>query len=321
MGDDTAIEHASRAPVGGIVRQESLAGSVQGPQYETAASAIAARVRAEVEAAYFIAQRMPRDLEQVRVQLLKECARPGFAKSARYFKPIGKDSVEGPSIRFAEAALMKLGNIHQDSIIVYDDEQKRIVRVTVVDLERNVAYNKDVTLRKVVERTGLRPGQVALSSRLNARGQITHLVSATEDDLQNKQQALESKALRTLALRILPGDIKDECMDACKETLRREVAQDPDAERRKMIDAFAELGIQPSDLKLYLGHDLDKTTPKEVIELRALFAALRDGEATWSEAIEHKTGGKRAANANPQTLDDLTTTLKRKTIETEKTDV
>lgn len=307
MGDEaTAIEHASRAPAGGIVRQEMLATQIQA-QPETASTAIAARVRAEVEARYVIAQRMPRDLEQVRVELLKECARPGFARAARYHKPVGK-GVEGPSVRFAEAAILKLGNIAVDTLVVYDDDVKRIVRVSVTDLEKNVPYNKDVVLEKVVERVGLRPGQTAIKSRINSRGQVTHLVAATEDDLLNKQGALESKALRVLALRVLPADIRDECMDAVIETLNKTIAQDPDAERRKMIDAFAELGIQPSDLKLYLGHDLATTSPKEVIELRAVFSALREGETTWAEAIEHKTGGKRPANAKPQTLEDLTKT-------------
>jgi hypothetical protein len=274
---------------------------------ELQATATAAMARALVEARYFLAKKMPRDWLQVRGGMLKDCERPGFAAVARYRKPVGR-GIEGPSIRFAEAFLRHATNTLSEAHVMFDDERRRIMRVTVTDLESNTSFFKDVAIEKVVERSSLKPGQEAIYSRINSQGQPVYLVAATEDDLLNKQAALESKALRTLALRLLPGDILDECMDRVKATLNNEVAKDPDAERKRLVDAFATLRVQPSDIKAYLGHEIDKITAKEIVELRAIYSAIRDEEASWVEVMETRTAKREATTTTekPKTLDDLT---------------
>jgi hypothetical protein len=257
---------------------------------ELQAAATSAQARALVEARYFLAKKMPRDWLTVRGGMLKDCERPGFAAVARYRKPIGR-GVEGPSIRFAEAFLRHATNTLSEAHAMFDDER----------------YFKDVAIEKVVERSTLKPGQEALYSRINSQGQPVYLVAATEDDLLNKQAALESKALRTLALRLLPGDILDECMERVRTTLSNEVAKDPDAERKRLVDAFAALRVQPADIKAYLGHEIDKITPKEILDLRAIYAAIRDEETSWVEVMETRTAKREAASGEkPKTLDDLT---------------
>src|SRR5882672_918375 len=113
---------------------------------ETSADVLAAQAKATIEARYLVAMKKPRDLDTVRERLLKECKRPGFAKVARYNKPIGK-GVQGPSIRFAEAAIRCMTNISVDSAAIYDDPEKRIIRVTVVDFESNVPWSQDITVQ------------------------------------------------------------------------------------------------------------------------------------------------------------------------------
>jgi hypothetical protein len=283
-----------------------------GPQSETSASAVAAQMTAMVQARYMVALNRPRDMDQVRVALLKECARPGFAAVARYFKPVGK-GVTGPTIRFAEAAIRCLTNVLVDSVTVFDDVSRRIVRVTVTDLEANVPYSKDVTVDKTVERSVVKPGTTILSSRENSLGKTTYLVPATEDDLLNKEGALVSKAIRTLALRILPGDLLEESMLRVVSTLEARVKSDPDAERKALADAFAGLGVQPKDLSAYLGHDLGQVTPAELTDLRLVFTSVRDGEASWAELLSYKFGGpfgeapndKPVAPAKPKSSDQL----------------
>lgn len=264
---------------------------------ETASMAVAAQARAAIEARYIMALKRPRDPDAVRVKLMKECTRPSFAAVARYRKPIGA-GIEGPSIRFAEAAIRCMTNIFPEVSTVFDDERKRIVRVAVTDLEVNVTYTRDVTVNKVVERSKVKDGQRVLDERLNAQGKKVFLVEATEDDLLNKEGALVSKALRTLALRIIPGDLIDECMTEVKKTLHDRAAKDPDAERKALVDAFASLKVFPDDLLGYLGHGLDKLVPAEVVELRAIYASIRDGEATWADVLEQKTG-KQGGPASP----------------------
>jgi len=251
---------------------------------ETAAAAVAAQAQASVQARWIIAQKNPRDYADTRIRLLKDCDRPGFAEAAIYHKPVGK-GVEGPSIRFAEAALRAMGNVLPETLVIFDTAEKRIIRVSVTDLETNVTYNKDVVIEKTVERSSVRDGQIVLGKRQNSQGRMTYIVQATEDDLLNKQAALESKALRGLALRLLPGDILDECMERVRITQSNRDAADPGAAGKRLADSFAALGVMPKDLAQYLGHDLDQSTPVEFTHLRAVYSTLKDGEATWPDYV------------------------------------
>jgi hypothetical protein len=258
---------------------------------ETAALAQAERQKAQIQARFIVAQRNPRDWDQVRARLLRECRRPGFAAVARYHKPIGPKGVEGMSVRFAEAAARCLTNLLCESEVVFEDDERRQIRVTTCDLEANLSYPIDVMISKTVERRKLPDGETALRVRTNSRGEPVYVVRATEDELLNKVGSAVSKAVRNGILRILPGDIADECETLILETVRNEDAKDPDAAKKKVLDAFGTLNIQPADLKEYLGHALDQVTPAELIELRSLYTALKDGEANWQAALESRGRG------------------------------
>jgi hypothetical protein len=234
----------------------------------------------------------------VRSKLLRECSRPGFAAVARYLKPIGK-GVEGPSIRFAETAIRLMGNISVDQMTVYDDREKRIVRVTVVDCETNTPYSSDVTIEKSVERSFVRDGDEVIRARTNSRGKMVYLIPATEDDLLNKQNALVSKAIRSNGLRLVPGDIIDEAMEQVAATQRDQNAQDPDRSKRKLFDAFTQIGITVTQVKAYLGHDAETLTEKELLDLRAIYSGIRDGDTTWQEAMQSKAKPEPEAHEAP----------------------
>src|SRR5262249_33173490 len=126
-------------------------------------AAVAARERAEVEAMYVMAERHPRNWDDVRVRLLSHCCRPGFAEIARYKKPAGRKQVdgqwketyaEGLSARFAEIARQEAGNLSMGTNVTYEDDLVRILRIFVVDVERNNKDSREVTIAKVVEKKG-----------------------------------------------------------------------------------------------------------------------------------------------------------------------
>jgi hypothetical protein len=157
---------------------------------------------------------------------------------------------------------------------------------------------------KTVEQKFLRNGQSAISERTNSTGQKTFLVAASEDRFLNKEAALISKALRTLALRLLPGDILDECMAVCEETLRNQAAKDPAGERKKLADAFAGMGVQPEALKSYLGHPLDSCSPAEIADLRKVYQTVKDGESTWQDVAEQRMRERMSGTAAPHPAAD-----------------
>lgn len=272
---------------GGQSLQRVGFGSVETVQQrETQGMALAARAQAEVQARYIMADRKPRNLEQVRVRLLEHCKRPRFAQIAEYAKPVGGQKIKGPSIRFVETALLEYGNNLPEATIVYDDDFRRITRVSVTDLERNVTYYDDATVEKFVERKKPKDGDEILSSRTNSYGDQVYRIRATEDDFANKAASAVSKKTRNLGLRVLPADLVDEAMWQCEQTRKDADAKDPKAALRQVIDYFASLRVLPADLEQYLGHAVDQVSPAELDELRAVYATVRDGEAKWTDMVE-----------------------------------
>lgn len=310
---------------GAIVRNEFGADQIQ-MQHETAATAVAAAEKAAIEARYVLAVRRPRDWDNVLVRLTKECKRPGFADSAIYRKPVGKKKneqtgqweqsyIEGLSIRFAEAAIRTVTNFYSSAKTIYDDNDKLITRVTVMDLESNSTIETDVSIAKTVERRELKKGQRALSTRLNSYGDTVFIVPATDDEILNKTNALVSKALRNGVLRLLPGDIQDECENVCRDTQKKRDKADPDAAKRALFDAFSVLGIMPEALKSYLGTTAEVLQPAELAQLRAIYSAIRDGETTWSAVVDGKEGGDEKSGEAKKQVDDLLAKHKAKAAE------
>jgi hypothetical protein len=148
------------------------------------------------------------------------------------------------------------------------DEDK--LALEVADVEELVSYSKTITIEKTVERNSVRDGDTIVRQRTGSRGQQVYIIAATEDDLLNKENALISKAIRTEGLRLVPGDLLDECERTILATIRQKDAEDPDGAKRRIFDSFATIGVQVDQLKLYLGHDGSTLTPKELQELRAI---------------------------------------------------
>jgi len=254
---------------------------------DPAAVAAAETAKARIQSAYVMAYQRPRSEDQARVRILEACKRPAFAERVEYSKPVGGRSITGPSVRFAELALREWGNILSESQVIYEDTETRRVRVTVIDLETNASFSKELAIKKTVERKKAEDREV-VGQRLNKRNELVFIVLATEDELHNKEAAMISKALRNEGLRVIPSDIVDEAMETAKATLRNRDSQDPKAAKKRVLDAFALLGIKPNDLQAYLGHSLDSLSPAELETLRGVHAAIKEGDASWADYVSPK---------------------------------
>lgn len=293
----TTEQDRARSPGAGITRSESASGTSLARTGETNAASSAALAKAEVEARFIVARANPRDMDQVRLNLLKECSRPGFAEVARYSLPRSGKAVTGPTIRFAESVARLYGNLVVTTPLAYEDDEKRIFRATATDLETNATWSIDVPITKVIERRNVKDGQEVLGTRQNSTGQMVYIVAATDDELVMKQASAISKAVRNLVLRLTPADIIDECMERVVETQQRKDAIDPDAARKKLLDAFGAMGVKPAQLRELVGQELDTLSPAQLVDLRGLFAAIRDGQITIAQALEERRGGTTVVDA------------------------
>lgn len=282
MKDDLFMTRASSMPI----------------LHDPAAVAAAESAKARIQAAYIMAMQKPRSEEQARQRILAACKRPQFASRVEYSKPIAGTKIKGPSIRFAELALREWGNIDSDIFVMFEDAQTKRIKIRLLDCETNAAFSKEITVKKTVERRSDKDREV-VGQRTNTNGDTVYIVLATEDECNNKENAAISKALRNEGLRLIPSDIIDEALDVARNTMRAQDAADPAAAKKAVLDSFAALGIMPVEVEKYLDHKLDIISPSELEDLRSVYRAIREGEASWSDYIDVKKA------KSEQRLDEL----------------
>jgi hypothetical protein len=282
---------------------------------DLSAVAAAAAAKAEIEARIVAARKWRRDDDLFREGILKSCRRPMFADIALYQKPVGrKKNADGKwedafvvdfSIRFIESALQHYGNVHIVSRIGYEDTDRALLTVQVIDVERNVGYSTDAMLEKVVERKEVKAGRKALGMRENSYGDTVYLVEATRDEFRNVMGTERSKLIRDSGKRLLPRDILDEARLVIDRTLADENARDPDAAKKKVLDRFAGLGISATMLKEYLERPIETLTVKDLNELGVLHNGLKEGDFSWSDVTRTKHepaegGGETSPQGGPK---------------------
>jgi hypothetical protein len=254
----------------------------------------------QVQSRYAIARKFPRDIEGVRQRMLRECQRPSFcmpdpkkngSSVAIYRVPRGGSNIEGVSIRFAEMAARNFGNLGIDVQQVGEDQTQRIYLVTATDYETNLVSTEIVNVPKTIERKFTKDGDLVVSRRTNSKGETIATIIATDDDIAMKRNALLSKARRNLILGFIPGWLIEESIEEIRETARKKDAEDPDAAKRKIFDAFATVGVTVQHLNEYLGHS-GQLQPKELEDLRGYFGAIREGHTTWAEVVAAKDDDK-----------------------------
>lgn len=298
-------------PTGMVAREDGFGGRELTRVAEQQAIVMAAAAKAMIQARYQMALAQPRSWMKVRDRLLLECERPRFASTARFSVERGKKQdpktgrwvdnyIEGPSIRFAEAALRCMTNVLPETRVLVDDDDKRIVQVSVTDLEANITYQAEIVVAKRIERKKPRSGDIVISERANTYGDTVFLVIASDDEVVTKQNAMISKSLRTLALRLLPGDILDECMERCMAVVANADAKDPMAARKALKVSLEDVGVDIVEAERWLGCQLMEAPPPKLRVLRSVATAIKDGTTSWEAFLHSSADDGAAAAASPK---------------------
>ena len=256
-------------------------------EYGAESAAIAAQAKALVAARFLVAERRPRDVDTFRRKLLNECERPGFAEVAEYSRPQGQKKITGPTIRFAEAALRLFGNVAVDTAVVNDGPERRTIRNTVTDLENNFTIAKDTIFEKTVERKNPADREV-VGERLNTNGGWVYIVKSTEDEMQNKEAALISKAIRNEGLRLIPQDVVEDAMTTSRDTRSDSTAKDPALAVKQIVFWLNQRRIPVAEVERYIECPMDQATAAQLDDLVSICQAIDDGETTWRAIVEQK---------------------------------
>lgn len=285
-------EEAAPAKSTAVTKQAPFGAPAVSQQNETSAAVFGARERAAIEARTLVAQKWPRDMNVVRDQLLEACGRFRFADMAMYEKPVGDKKASGLSIRFAEEFMRTYGNIDVAVYVVSENDEQRVLEAAAVDYQRNVAYRATAVVSKYVWRRSPRSGDEVVSKKTNSQNKTTYKIRADDDAMFTSTQAASAKASREATLKHCPADLREECEEKIEETLAAIGGKDPEKFLAEILKAFFKVGVEKAQLDEYLGKSVSLLNVAEMLQLRRLCQAIKQGETDWAEVMRSAKGGE-----------------------------
>ena len=231
----------------------------------------------EIKGKMFLARQFPRDPDYSLQAVLRECKRKELAEAATYEFPRGDSVVKGPSIRLVEVLARHWGNIDCGITEVDTRDGMTTIKCFAWDLQTNVADEKTFTVKH--ERS-TKKGSYKLTD---------------ERDIYEAVANKGARRKRACLLAVMPGWYVDEALRACEETLAASISDGKSMEEviGTVVSAFSEFGISPEQISEKLGKDVDKLSKNDVVKLRHLYSAIKDGFVKPADAF-----GIPAANAH-----------------------
>lgn len=229
----------------------------------------ASRAIAEAQGKLVIAKRFPRDEVSAYAKAMEACQRPTMAEKAFYSFPRGNQTVEGPTIRFAEELARCWGNIDYGIKELSQDDGKSEMQAYAWDLETNAQSVQNFT----------NPHQ---------REQGKKMVTLTSQrDIYENNANMATRRLRSRILAILPSWFVEDCIAECKKTLAGQ-NETPLVDRvKKMVVQFAKLGVTQEQIETRLKKKIDTMNADDFVEYIGIYNAIKQGEskiAEWFDA-------------------------------------
>lgn len=242
------------------------------------------RAIAEIQGAMVIAKKFPRDQVQAMDKILTACTRPTLAEGALYSYSKGGAEVSGPSIRLAEAIAQNWGNM-QFGIRELDQRNgESTVEAYAWDVESNTRQVKVFQVPHM---------------RFTKRGSYP---------LQDPREIYElvanqgARRLRACILGVIPGDVIEAAVKQCDVTLKTSADTSPDA-IKNMVAAFGEFGVTAEMIQQRIQCRLEAIRPAQIVQMKKIYASLRDGMSSPSEWFEGDfSSGKTAASTETEAL-------------------
>ena len=239
----------------------------------------ASRAIAEAQGKLVIAKRFPRDEVQAYAKAMEACQRPTMAEKAFYSFPRGNQTVEGPTIRFAEELARCWGNIDYGIKELSQDDGKSEMQAYAWDLETNAQSVQNFT----------NPHQREVGKKMQTL--------TSQRDIYENNANMATRRLRSRLLAILPSWFVEDAIAECKKTLAGH-NELPLVDRvKKMVVQFAKFGVTQEQIEKRLKRKVDTMTSEDFVEYIGIFNAIKNGESKIAEWFEAETVASDLTNA------------------------
>ena len=228
----------------------------------------ASRAIAEAQGKLVIAKRFPRDEVSAYAKAMEACQRPTMAEKAFYSFPRGGQTVEGPTIRFAEELARCWGNIDYGIKELSQDDGKSEMQAYAWDLETNAQSVQNFT----------NPHQREVGKKMQTL--------TSQRDIYENNANMATRRLRSRILAILPSWFVEDAIAECKKTLAGKNDLPLVDRVKKMVVQFAKLGVTQEQIETRLKRKIDTMNADDFVEYIGIYNAIKQGESKISEWFE-----------------------------------
>ena len=238
----------------------------------------------EVQGMMIMAKKFPRDEALVEEKIRQACRRKSLAEVARYIYPKGGTTVQGPSIRLAETIARLWGNMLYGIQELSRSPGSSEMEAYAWDLESNTRRSIKFKVEHI---------------RWTKKGSYD-----LEDprDIYEMNANMGARRVRACIQGVVPADIFDMAEEECDKTLNASLDGKPEERIAAMKAKYQEIGVPVEALEKRLGHKIEATTNPEIIVLRKIFMAIRDGMGKKEDYFEIASGTQQKSEEKANAL-------------------
>lgn len=234
----------------------------------------ASRAIAEAQGKLVIAKKFPRNEIAAYAKVMEACQRPTMAAKAFYSFPRGGQTVEGPTIRFAEELARCWGNIDYGIKELSQDDGKSEMQAYAWDLETNAQSVQNFTNPHQREKTDKRTRTTVMENLTSQR------------DIYENNANMATRRLRSRILAILPSWFVEDAITECKKTLAGK-NDTPLIDRVKnMVVQFAKMGVTQEQIEKRLKKKIETMNADDFVEFIGIYNAIKQGESKIADWFE-----------------------------------
>ena len=237
------------------------------------------RAIAEAQGKLVIAKRFPRDEIASHARVMTACQRKSLAEKAFYSYPRGGETVQGPTIRFAEELARCWGNLDYGIKELSQGNGNSEMQAYCWDLETNTMSIQNFTNphRKEVGKT------------------IKELTSLR--DIYENNANMAARRLRARILAVLPSDLVDEAIKECRKTLTGNNETPLIHRVKSMTVAFGKLGVTQEMIEGRLKRKIETMTAEDFADYIGIFNSLKENNSKISDWFEYEKEATDLAQA------------------------
>lgn len=230
-----------------------------------------AREMAEMQTKFLMAERFPRDEVKAMDRIIKAFSRPTMAEIAQYEYAKGGSSVAGLSIHSMQAIAQQWGNM--------EFGWSEVSRGTGPD---GVPFSEVRAFAWDLQSRTCRPLQFIVRHWRDTKGGGYKLKD--EREVYELCANMAQRRVRACLMAVIPKDVQDAAEQQAALTLKR-ADTTPEA-MAKMLEAFAPFGVTKEHIEKRIQRRLDAIAPAQVVQLKRIYASLRDEMSTPAEWFE-----------------------------------